>query len=63
MLTDWEVLLKEDLQSFLIEYEGTPDRQETGDSVLEQWTASLSVSESLYEDLTLEHSYFLTELG
>jgi hypothetical protein len=63
MLTDWEVLSKEELQSFLTEYEGTPDGQETGDLVLEQWTTSLSVSESLYEDPILEHSHFLTELG
>jgi hypothetical protein len=63
MLTEWEVLSKEDLQSFLTEYEGTPDRQETGGSVHEQWTASLDVSESSYEDLNLGHSQFLTELG
>jgi hypothetical protein len=63
MLTEWEVLSKEDLQSFLTEYKGTPDRQETGGSVREQWTASLDVSESSYEDLNLGHSQFLTELG
>jgi hypothetical protein len=63
MLTDWEVLTKEDLQSFLAEYEGTPDRQEIGDQTPEQWTVSLNVSESLYRDPNLEHSHFLTESG
>ena len=63
LLMDWEVISKEDLQSFLTDYEGTPDDQEIGDQTPEQWTVSLDVAGSSDEDPNLEHSHFLTELG
>ena len=63
LLMDWEVISKEDLQSFLTDYEGTPDDQETGDQAPGQWTVSLDVAGSSDEDPNLEHSHFLTELG